>query len=214
MRIGSVLGAAIALAVAPIAQAQAPVTAPAAQAIDPARLAAAQKAVTALVPDGVYARMMRDQYPAMMEVMMREMMGMKGSEMGQPDQAGKTMAELAREHDPAFEERMRIMTRVMGDEMGTVMGQMEPGVRAGLSRAFARRFTAPQLADMNRFFMTPSGKAFANDYLLMFADPEMMREMAALAPQMMRAMPAVMDKVKKATAHLPPPPKPKDAQTD
>lgn len=205
-----ILGTALLLAAAPGAHAQTPATQP----VDPARLAAAQKAVAALVPEGVYVRMMRDQYPAMMEVMMREMMGMKGSEFGQPDQGGKTMSELARQHDPAFEERMRIMTNVMGQEMGTVMGRMEPGVRAGLSRAFARRFDAAQLADMNAFFMTPSGKAFANDYLLMFADPEMMREMTKLAPEMMRAMPAIMDKVKAATAHLPPPPKPKSAPED
>lgn len=208
-----ILGTALLLS-PPVAQAQAPAAAPSAQPVDPARLAAAQKAVAALVPEGVYVRMMRDQYPAMMEVMMREMMGMKGSEFGQGDANGKTMAELARQHDPAFEERMRIMTGIMGQEMGTVMGQMEPGVRAGLARAFARRFTAAQLADMNAFFLTPSGKAFANDYLLMFADPEMMREMTKLAPEMMRAMPAIMDKVKKATAHLPPPPKAKGAQDD
>ncbi|MGE4323299.1 MAG: DUF2059 domain-containing protein [Sphingobium sp.] len=175
---------------------------------DPARLAAATRAVAALVPEGIYVRMMRDQFPAMMDAMMVQMMGMKGEDFGQKDADGKTMAELTRESDPAFEERMKIMTGVMSRELGTVMGEMEPAVRAGLSRAFARRFTVGQLNDMNAFFATPSGKAFADDYLLMFADPEMTREMAALTPRMMRAMPEIMKKAEAATAHLPPPPRP------
>jgi hypothetical protein len=65
---------------------------------------------------------------------------------------------------------------------------------------------------MNAFFATPSGKAFADQYLLLFADPEMMREMSAAAPEMMKAMPAMMKKIEAATAHLPPLKKPaKDA---
>ncbi len=179
--------------------------------IDPARLAAAETAVAALVPDGVYARMMRDQFPAMMDAMMGQMMGMRPDEMGQAKAEGKTMGEVAREKDPAFDERMKIMTRVMSTEMGTMMGKMEPRIRVGLSRAFARKFTVAQLGDMNAFFTTPSGKAFADEYLLLFADPEMTREMMAAVPEMMQAMPKIMEKVKEATAHLPPPPKPVSA---
>ncbi|WBY06823.1 hypothetical protein PIB19_15095 [Sphingomonas sp. 7/4-4] len=38
-------------------------------------------------------------------------------------------------------------------------------------------------------------------------DPEMMQEMSAATPEIMRAMPAIMQRVEKETAHLPPPPK-------
>lgn len=179
---------------------------------DPARLAAATVAVAALVPEGVYLRMMRDQFPAMMDAVMAGMMGMSASELtGIPasgDEASLSMSDMAREHDPAFEERMKITTRVMGEELGTVMGGLEPRIRAGLARAFARKFTVAQLADMNAFFATPSGKLFANEYLMMFVDPDMMREMTSAMPEIVRAMPAMMTKVEAATAHLPPPPKP------
>lgn len=189
----------------------APTTTPAP--VDPARLAASQTAVAALVPDGVYVRMMRDQFPAMMDAMMAQMMGMRPEQVGQAQSEGKTMGDVAREKDPAFDERMKIMTRVMSTEMGDIMGKMEPRVRSGLARAFARKFTVEQLGDMNAFFATPSGKAFASEYLLLFADPEMMKEMAAAVPEMIGAMPKIMEKVKEATAHLPPPPKPQSAPT-
>lgn len=201
---GMVFCALLAVAAPSVAIAQ---DAPAAAAIDPARQAAADRAVAALVPDGIYARMMRDQFPAMMDAMTAQMMGMRSEDFGQPAD-GRTMAETMREADPAYEERMKITTRVMSQEMGTVMGKMEPRVRAGLGRAFARKFTVQQLGDMNAFFATPSGKAFADEYLALFADPEMMTEMTAMAPEMMKAMPDMMKKVEAATAHLPPVKKP------
>lgn len=190
--------------------------APAAPApIDPARLAIAEKVVAALVPDGIYLNMMRDKMPAMMDAMMAQTGGMTPAEMGLPagKDSGETLAQAAAKADPAYRERMTISTRVMFEEMGVVFGAMEPRLRVGLSRAFARKFSAQQLGDMNTFFATPSGKAFAGEYLATFTDPEVMTEMMKAAPEMMKAMPAIMKKVEAATAHLPPPPKPK-ATTD
>ena len=203
--------AALAFAAPAIAQ-TAPATAAAA---DPARLAAAEKAVASLVPEGIYMKMMRNQFPRMMDAMMAQMMGQTPNEMGMPEAGAdgdKPMRETAAKADPHFEERMRIMTRVMGEEMGTVFEKIEPCVRTGLSRAFARKFTIEQLDAQNAFFATPAGKAFANEYLTTFMDPEVMQEMMAAMPEMMKAMPAIMAKVEKATAHLPAPPEPKGAQ--
>lgn len=181
--------------------------------VDPARLAIAEKVVGALVPDGVYLSMMRDKMPAMVDAMMAQMGGMTAADMGLPSKgdATETMAQAAAKADPAFRERMTISTRVMFEEMGKVFGAMEPRLRTGLSRAFARKYTAQQLTDMQTFFATPSGKAFANEYLSTFVDPEVMTEMARATPELMKAMPAIMKKVEAATAHLPPPPKPKAA---
>ena len=187
-----------------------PVAAP-----DSARLAAAEKAVAALVPKGIYMKMMRDQFPRMMDAMMAQMMGKTAAELGIPRSGsddGKTMREAAASADSHFEERMKIMTRVMGEEMGVVFDKIEPRVRAGLSRAFARKFTTQQLNEMNVFFATPAGSAFASEYLTTFMDPEVIQEMMAAMPEMMKVMPAIMAKVEKATAHLPPPPKPETEQ--
>ena len=169
--------------------------------------------VGALVPNGVYLNMMRDKMPAMVDAMMAQMGGMTAADMGLPGKGdpNETMDEAAARADPAFRERMSISTRVMFEEMGKVFGTMEPRLRAGLSRAFARKYTTQQLADMQAFFATPSGKAFASEYLATFVDPEVMTEMASATPELVKAMPAIMKKVEVATAHLPPPPKPKAA---
>lgn len=192
-------------------------TAPApAEAVDSARLAAANKAVAALVPKGIYMKMMRDKMPELMDGMMSQMMASKPGDMGLPalgdEDPEETMGQAASKADPAFEERLRISTRVMFEEMGTIFDAMEPRVRAGLGRAFARKFTAEQLADFNTFFATPSGNVFASEYLLTFMDPELMQEMMGFMPEMMKAMPNIMKKVEAATAHLPP--EPKKATTD
>jgi len=204
----SLLVSALALAMTAPAQA-APLAPTSAQAapVDPARLAIAQKVVAKLVPPGTYLRMMRDNFPQMMDAMIGQMSGLSPADLGENGN-GKTIEQIAAEKDPAFRERMKIMSRVMGEEMGKVMDKLEPRVRAALGKAFARRFTLQQLTDLEGFFATPSGAAFAKDYLLTFMDPEMMQEMSAATPEIMRAMPAIMARVEKETAHLPPPPKP------
>ncbi len=205
------LGLALVVGTPALGQATAPAPSTAsAIVIDPARQMVAEKVVAALVPNGIYGRIMRDQFPKMMDMMMARMSGMSPADIGQKGEG--TIGEAARKQDPHFDERMRIMTRVMGEEMATLFGAMEPRVRAGLSRAFARKFTAAQLTDMQAFFATPSGAAFASEYLALFADPEFVGEMAGAAPEMIKAMPAIMKKVEAATAHLPPPPK-KDGES-
>jgi hypothetical protein len=179
---------------------------------DPARLAVADKVVVKLVPQGTYLRMMRDAFPQMMDAMIARMSGMTAADLGEKDKSGKTLEQLAAEKDPAFRERMTILTRVMGEEMGKLMDGLEPRVRVALGKSFARRFTLQQLNDLDAFFATPSGSAFAKDYLLTFMDPEMMQEMSAATPEIMRAMPAIMQRVEKETAHLPPPTKPETKQ--
>lgn len=205
------LGAGIGLALAtpgPVLAQVAPQAVPA----DSARLEIAGKVVAKLVPQGVYLRMMRDAFPQMMEAMIGQMSGLTPADLGEKGNSGKTIEQIAAERDPAFRERMTIMTRVMGEELGKVMDTLEPRIRAALVQSFARRFTLQQLGEMDAFFSTPTGSAFARDYLLTFMDPEMMREMSAATPEIMRAMPAIMKRLEKETAHLPQLPKPEKSQ--
>ncbi|MFD1033340.1 DUF2059 domain-containing protein [Sphingomonas hankookensis] len=187
----ALLGAAPALAQAPAAPATT-------QPVDPARLALAERTVAVLVPEGVYLRMMRDQFPAMMNAMLGSFMD---TVPGGP--------EKLRDADPAFKERMRIMTKVMGEELGPLMARLEPSLRTGMARSLSKRFTAQQLTDLDAFFATPSGKAFGNEFMLLFTEPEIMAEMMKMTPVMLQEMPNIMKKVEAATAHLPQPPKPK-----
>lgn len=180
----------------------------------PARLEAAKSTVDYLFPLGTYERMMRGTMDQMMDSMLT---GMSGMSMGDLAGAGgisrddipegegeKTLGDISREADPHFEERMKISTKVMMNEMVDLMVTMEPAVREALTKIYARKFTVGQLTEMNSFFATDTGSAFARDYMMVFVDPEMMQSMMSMIPEMMQAMPEIMKKVEEATAHLPP----------
>ncbi len=183
--------------------------------IDPARLAAAQKTVGKLIPPGTYKRMMKDVMDKMANGMIEQMMGMDAAtvagmagakaDSGEVDAVkGKTIGELTAQKDPHFKERMDIMMKVMFTEMGAIMTDMEPAIRNALSNTYARKYNVKQLDDMNAFFGTPSGAAFADNFMATFTDKEMIDASMAMMPKIMEAMPVIMKKVEAATAHLPP----------
>jgi hypothetical protein len=196
-------------------------TAPAAaQSVDPARLTLARKTIEYVWPLGTYQRLMSASLDQMMDSMLKGMFDVKLGDMVSSDKemteedkkiAQTTMREAILKKDPHFEERMRITNKVMMGEMGAVLVKMEPSIREGLAKAYAKKFDAGQLADLNTFFQTPTGRVYAAESLLLYTDPEMMTAMTGSMPEIMKAMPAIMDKVKKATAHLPEPPKAEQA---
>lgn len=187
--------------------------------LDPARpdanrLAAASKTIDYLFPLGTYERMMKGTMDQIMDSVlgglgnmtmgdMASGSGIDDADMSDEDRA-KTIAEISREADPHFEERMKISTAVMMDEMVTLMSSMEPAIRETLVSIYARKYDAAQLAEMNAFFATDTGTAFARDYMMVFVDPEMMQSMMGMVPKMMQSMPDIMKKVEDATSHLPP----------
>lgn len=200
------------------AQAQAAAQPPA----DPARLVAARPVVEKLWPLGTYRRMMDGVINGMMEQVMNQMFEMRAGDFAKAagasgataDAAGdKTLGELATEADPHFRERTTIATDVMMKEMIPLVEKLEPGIREALAMVYARKFSAQQLADMNSFFATPSGTAFAGEFMMTFVNPELMGQMQSFVPELMAAMPAITAKVEAATAHLPPPAKPGGANS-
>lgn len=210
------LGAAPALAQQPApAAAAAPVDA----ALDSGRLAAARITVDYVFPDGTYARIMDKTMDMVMSSMMdsvgkmslRDVAAMGGMNEQQLAGVGTgTLNELMTIYDPAYERRMQATMKVMMGEMGTMMTRFEPAIRAGLAQAYARRFSADQLAEMNRFFATPTGKAYAAEAMVIFMDPAVMEKMQEFLPVLTRQMTAIMQKVQAATADLPRPRKPED----
>jgi hypothetical protein len=183
--------------------------------VDPARLAIAQKTVGKLIPAGTYKRMMKDMMDGMAGGLIQQMLGMDastiaaaaGTNEGADAVKGKTLGELAAEKDPNFKERMDISMKVMFTEMGALMNDMEPVVRDALSKIYARKYSAKELTDMNAFFATPSGSAFAGNFMATFTDKEMIDASFGMMPKLIDAMPGIMKKVEAATAHLPPVPK-------
>ena len=192
----------------PAAETSAPATS-----IDPARLALAKSAVAAIIPPGTMQRVLKSSMATMENAMLGGMFDMKGSDVGVTGEGkDKTLREAMAEKDPHFEERMRITNRVMAEQMGAIFGKMEGPMREGMARAYARRFSLAELQDINRFFGSASGASFARQSFELMTDPELVKAMTAFMPEMMKEMPAIAEKLKAATAHLPPPPKDEEAE--
>jgi len=179
--------------------------------VDPARLAIAEKTVDYLFPLGTYERMMRGTIDQIMDSILgsfgdlkpSDIIGEKAATQGEDGAQEQTVREALLERDPHLDERMRIMTRVMFDEMITLMAELEPTVRSSLAQIYAKKYDVQQLSEMNAFFATPTGTAFAKDYMLVFVEPEMIGAMTSLTPKLLSAMPDIMKKAEAATAHLP-----------
>ena len=71
----------------------------------------------------------------------------------------------------------------------------------------ARRFDGQQLADLNTFLATPSGRAIASQYSQIWLDPDMMRSIFNSVPDMIKVMPGAVEKVQAAYAQFPEPQK-------
>lgn len=196
---------------APAAQASAdpvPDTAP----IDPARLEAATRTADFVFPAGTYARMMDRTLNGMMKPMMdsvgriplRDLAAMTGADEAQLARIGDgKLEEMMAILDPAYKVRMAIGMPAMFKAMQGMVAEFEPTMKGGLARAYARRFDAGQLAELNAFFTTPTGRVYAENSMLVFTDPEIMNTMQAMVPMMMKRMPAIVKSMEAEMARFP-----------
>ncbi|WP_326523141.1 hypothetical protein [Sphingomonas sp.] len=186
--------------------------APAPVAVDPARLPVATRVAGRLMPDGTYRTMMKamtDQVIGMIsgqmsDLPMRDIVRLGGLSEDEAAKLGPaTINDMMEVLDPAYQRRTDITMRVIFDEMGELMTGMEPEYRAGLADALASRFTREQLGELDAFFATPTGAAYAGQSLALYTDPTLMARMQGMMPRIMSAMPGIMKKVEAATADLP-----------
>lgn len=157
------------------------------------RLPAAGAVVGAMMPDGFYGKMMS----GVMEKTMRPMMAMFATPefiiSTRLDVDREAIAELSEDEqreiaamlDPAWDRRVDAIVGILSGKMGGMFDALEPPMREGLTRAYAVRFDEAQLADIAAFFATPTGAAYAQESMALFADPQVMSST-------MQAMPAMM----------------------
>ena len=175
---------------------------------DPARLALAKNTANGVLPNGTYAAMFDD----MMSGMFDRVMAMKPDDFMPVKDKAKAGPSLSLhdqmvKDDPYFDERMKIMRRVVGEELIKISAVMEPKLREGLARSVARRFDEKQLREINAFLATDSGKAFGAQTMRMWFDQDVMRSMMQSMPHMIAAAPGAMMRIEAETAHLPKPKK-------
>jgi hypothetical protein len=213
---------ALALLATPLAAQQpAPEPAPAVQQppVDPARLAVAMRIGRKVLPDGSYRKLMAgmgDRMGSMMtaqafDVSLRDMAKAFGMTDADRSKLGPgTIREILAILDPAFVERQRIAMTTIFNGMAEQMVAFEPSLREGMAEAYARRFDMTQLLEIERFFATPTGTAYAAEALQIANDPGVAARTQAMMPAIMKQMPALIAKVTAATAGLPKPRKAAD----
>lgn len=171
----------LALAVPAFAAPQAPKSA-----VDPARLAAAREVVSLAMPPATRDAMLAQMSTAMANNMRQGM-------LGNPQM--KAMFAQDPRLQPIFD---RYMTRIQARTAETIRSGMPPLYDA-MGRAYARRFTLPQLADLKAFFQTPTGRYYATQAGTIMADPDIA---AAQSAMMGSAMTATQTDVKAMVAEI------------
>lgn len=178
-----------------------------------ARLPQAEAVVGQLFPPGTYRKMMDQMMGPMMDGIMSQIGQLpladiaRISGLDEASLAGigdAKLGEIAAIVDPAFEERNRITGQVSVGMVSRLMDRIEPSYRAGLARAFATRFSASELAELQQFFATPVGARYASESMLIYADPQVMAAMNEMMPAMFEMMPGMIEEMQAKTAHLPP----------
>lgn len=178
-----------------------------------ARLPLAQTIVGKIMPDGT----MREMFDGMMGGMFGDLMkmganaepastfianqlGLYGEEISLSDEQATEIANML---DPARKERKAKEAEMMPQVIGEVMTTMEPTMRKAMSELYAVYFNDAELADIDTFFSTPSGTAYARKSFKMSSDPRIMAATMESLPQMMEQFGAIEAKMKAATADLP-----------
>lgn len=151
---------------------------------EPLRLALAKETAAKLLPDGAYSKIMDNMLGKMLTPLFEMMPGLTDAQIAQATGAPEeNVAALSEEQkaavtaiiDPNHKDRGKQILDVMKPMMTEAMAIIEPAMRTGLSRAYARKFTVPQLTSINSFFKTPAGSAFAEESFALQADPEVMQ---------------------------------------
>ena len=161
--------------------------------IEPARLTLAQQTMGALIPAGSLEKMIDNLYGKMFKTIMGEFggqsdlmlsiqTGVESEQIAKLDEA--TKGKVADMFDPHRKEREDQITKVIKPLISEVLGDMEPPMREGLAKAYARKFTAAQLTDLNGFLATPTGTLYANEWMALQADPEVMVAVIRAVPPM------------------------------
>lgn len=161
--------------------------------IEPARLALAEQTTAALVPSGslealmdnLYGKMFKtimDQADGASDLMLSIKTGVESDKIAELDKDTKTA--IADLFDPHRKEREEQITRVVKPLISEALADLEPPMREGMAKAYARKFSAEQLGELNAFFATPTGRAYTQEWMAAQADPEVVLAMAKAIPPM------------------------------
>lgn len=172
-----------------------PVSAADLPAPDPERLAVAERLVDRIWPLGTYRRMMESTMSGLfstvdgVEAAPAEWMGDDSKEARRARHEARTGRRIG---GPAAEPRPEPSLEAMNAALLPIFERIEPPMRAAIARIYARRYDLTQLGELDAFFSTPTGAAYAADSLMLMNDPEMVAAMQASTLEIMSAIPTLI----------------------
>lgn len=177
------------------------------------RLPQAEAVIARMMPPGTLQKVMGGMFDRMLGPVMAKAETADSSDVARALGVEADALEIDSEEaarvgailDPVRKERQELEMAAVQRGTTAAMSAMEPGMRKGMAEAYAATFTTPELSDIDRFFQTPSGTAFATKSYALASDPRIMAAAMEGLPAMMAQMKAVEEETKAATAKLPPP---------
>ncbi|MGB5483321.1 DUF2059 domain-containing protein [Parasphingorhabdus sp.] len=181
--------------------------------IAPELLEKGERVAGAIVPTGSYRKIMAGTFQQIIEPMMAGMDDIPLSTIAafagvsEEDitlKEGATLSDLMIIVDPYYKQRNRAMMAQITDILIDMSDDMEPPIRTGLARAYARRFSANELEAAAQFYETDSGAKIAGESLAIFASPEVMSASMEMMPKFMERLMGVIGEIAEGSGDLPP----------
>ena len=176
-----------------------------------ARLPAATALVEKIIPPGTMGEMISGMFDGFISPMMTanetagkvtlaKLLGVPASHLRAVDE--EAAARAATMLDPDWRLRNEREAETMPRAMNAMMRTMEPALKAAMAEMYAIHFDADELRDIDVFFSTESGAAYARKSFVMTADPRFAGAMMAAMPDMMAGVATMRSELEAATADL------------
>ncbi|OYX64630.1 MAG: hypothetical protein B7Y88_11065 [Sphingomonadales bacterium 32-64-17] len=176
-----------------------------------ARLPAATALVEKIIPPGTMGEMVTGMFDGFLS----PIRAIEGNE-GKPPLAkllgvsrgqlasvgGEAAARAATMLDPDWQLREEREAEAMPRAMNAMMSALEPAIKSAMAEMYAIHFDADELRDIDVFFSTESGAAYARKSFVMTADPRFAGVMMEAMPEMMAGVANMQAELQAATADL------------
>ena len=187
---------------------------------DPARLAAAQRTASAILPDEAFSQPLPVQatLEAVLSLPVSAFVPIMPPGTVSPS---SSLGQAAQTFDPHFQERARIVARIASEELPRLLPHVAPLMRSAVAELYARTFTVAELDAVTGFYSTPAGRALARESFTSMFDPEFARGSLLIFPRAAVEVLGAMVRIGQSTVNLPPappapppPPPPPTAEDD
>ena len=176
-----------------------------------ARLPAATALIDKIIPTGTMGELMSGVFDGMLGPLMAlkqadnspplaELLGLPEYRLATLDAEAKARA--AAMLDPDWQERKDRMAEAMPQALAVMMTAMEPSLKSAMSEMYAVSFDDAELRDIDAFFSTASGAAYARKSFSMASDPRYVGAIMQALPAALAGIGDMQAQLEAATADL------------